>query len=58
MEPKQLFWHHGQLYMVTGFNQSMPAATSSLARQMADRWKTQFELAQLLLRCGYVMQKR
>ncbi|NJK62781.1 MAG: hypothetical protein HC921_08940 [Synechococcaceae cyanobacterium SM2_3_1] len=52
-DPKQLYWHQGTLFVVTGFNQSMPAAETVVAQRLADRWKTQFELAQLLIRAGY-----
>lgn len=52
-DSKQLYWEKSQLYVVTGFNQGIPAAQTPLAQRLAGSWKTQFELAQLLLKAGY-----
>lgn len=53
-----MYWNNGKLYVVTGFNQAVLASSTPLAQQLADRWKTDFELAQLLLRAGYRLQQK
>ncbi len=56
MTEKQVYWDKGKLYVVTGFNQGIPAERTDLARKLSGRWRSQFELAQLMLRAGYVMR--
>lgn len=56
MSQKQLYWERGKLYVTTGFNQGTPAEQTDLARRLAGRWRSQFELAQLMLKAGYVMR--
>ncbi len=56
MQAKQLYWDKGRLYVVTGFNQGIPAEETDLARKLSGRWRSQFELAQLMLKAGYVMR--
>ncbi len=55
---KQLFWDKGTLYVVTGFNQSIPARETALAQRLQDRWKTEFELSQLMIKGGYILTSK
>jgi len=58
-EPKmEIFWQQGKLYCVMGFNQWIPAGQTPLAQRLQGRWKTPFELAQLMILGGYRLGKK